>query len=255
MQKLKIKTGVSISLFDGIELLPYLVYHLRPFIDFINVVFSEESFYGFRASDTYINEVYGLLIDLEERGQIDSITLHKTGDSKNRLIEETNKRNSGLKTCLDFGVNLYWSSDIDEFYDAVALKNTIEKIKVGRYTNTYVHILDYLDYNKINDSRNDEYYIPFLSFITSDSKHGINDNTPCIVDSTRNLVHTVPEKHFVLHNIFAHHLRLVRKNLRAKYDTKIQGYHSEINDSLQFFRINQNEKFISTNKFDYLKYL
>ena len=40
------KLGVTYSLFDGEELLPFSILSIRPHVDYINVVFQEHSWFG-----------------------------------------------------------------------------------------------------------------------------------------------------------------------------------------------------------------
>lgn len=69
----KSKWGVSYSVFDGEELLEASLRNIRPHVDYINVIWQKESWYGAPANA----DLYPLLLKLKDAGLIDELIEYK----------------------------------------------------------------------------------------------------------------------------------------------------------------------------------
>ena len=67
------KWGVSYSVFDGIELLEHRIKSIRNSCDYVNVVYSDISWYGHKTDD----DILSILQDLKEKKLIDEIIYYK----------------------------------------------------------------------------------------------------------------------------------------------------------------------------------
>ncbi len=214
------KFGVSYVLFDGEELIEASVRNIRQNVEYINVVYSPKSYYGYDGNP----EIPNILRDLKNQGLIDEVIYFDHANARNKKERrklEIEKRNIGLKEAIKNGINYFMTMDTDEFYDSFALKIAQEKIVRQKITHSYVHILNYGSYpTQRYDKRKWEYYVPFFSKIDKKSKLGKNAKTPCLTDSTRQVSDCKYSKYYVLEDIFMHHMSRVRKNMDNKYETR-----------------------------------
>lgn len=217
---LNAKFGISYVLFDGEELFEASLKNVRPYVDYINVVYSPKSYYGYDGNP----QIPDILNDLENKKLIDEIIYfdHEVAQSKKKRRKlEVKKRNIGLNAAKKRGINYFMTMDTDEFYDPFAFKKAQEKIVTENITHSYVHILNYGSKpTQRYDKRKYEYYVPFFSKINRKSELGRNSKTPCLTDSTRQISDCRQSKYYVLEDIFMHHMSRVRKNVNFKYKTR-----------------------------------
>lgn len=107
-----IKWGVSYSVFDGIELLEESIKSIRDSVDYINVVYSNNSWFGEKSDE----DVYSRLKILQKKKLIDEIIFYNVNPSKSHIKNEMAKRNLGLKYAKEHKVNYFMTMDVDEFY-------------------------------------------------------------------------------------------------------------------------------------------
>jgi hypothetical protein len=245
------KFGVSFVVYDGEELLERAIECIRPVADYVNIVYSQKSYYGDDA-----NPKLGKLCEsLKTRGLVDEVIKYETAPIsktdparfEKRTAAEIEKRNAGLNAAKRAGCNYFMTMDTDEFYDADALRAAKTKIiKRPDWTHTFAHILNYgRDPTKRYDARKWEYYVPFFAKIDQNAKLGSNAHCPCLTDPTRNIAHSKNAKYYVLEDIFMHHFTRVRKKLDAKYSTR------NITAAVDDDWINKEENFITVP--DYFK--
>lgn len=219
-QNINPKFGISYVLFDGEELFEASLRNVRPFVDYINVIYSPKSYYGFDGNP----EIPNMLDTFVKNGLLDDIIVfeHKIIDSsEDRYRLEVEKRNLGLQIARKANVNYFMTMDTDEFYDQDAFKKAQQKIIANNITHSFVHILNYgSSPTRRYDKRKWEYYVPFFSKINSQSFLGENDKTPCLTDTTRQVSDCVSAKYYVLEDIFMHHMTRVRTDVNAKYITR-----------------------------------
>lgn len=239
------KFGVSFSVWDGEELLERAVECIRPVADYINIVWSDKSWYGVKGN----KDVEKICNSLKKRGLVDEVIKYETTsikkDDKDRLnkkrIEQTKKRNLGLNAAVESGCNYFMTMDTDEFYDKDALISAKNKIKNNPiWTHTFVHILNYgKDPTKRYDGRKWEYFVPFFAKVNKESKLGVNTEIPCMVDPTRCVLSDNNSNYRVLEDIFMHHFTRVRRKLDDKYKNRV------VSADIDKDWINKEEKFIN----------
>ena len=215
---MKNKFGVSIILYDGEELLLPCLKSIRPHVDYVNVVYSLKSYTGVPGNP----EIPNLLQKYKNMGLIDEIYEYKNVPQKNKQQQEIKKRMVGLNKAKLAHVNYFMFLDSDEFYDGFAVENAKKQIISNNITHSYVHILNYgKKPTQRYDRRKWEYYVPFFSRIHKWTKCGNNKKAPCLTDPTRQMVGIYfKSKHYVLENIFMHHMTRVRKNIDFKYKSR-----------------------------------
>lgn len=241
--KQKNKFGVSIILYDGEELLDACLKAIRPYVDYINIVYSLTSYTGKPGNAQLPN----LLKKYQKMYQIDEITEYNNAPNLSKHQQELRKRQAGLNMAKKANVNYFMFLDSDEFYDGFAIQNAKQIILDKKITHSYVHILNYgTSPIKRYDKRKWEYYVPFFSKINKYTKCGNNKRAPCLADPTRQMLSFgIKEKHYVLENIFMHHMTRVRKNVLSKYESR------NVNPNIDSDWINDEKGFITVpNYFD-----
>ena len=133
------KWGVSYSIFDGIELLEHSIKSIRNSCNYINVVYSNISWYGNKATW----DILSILKDLQERKLIDEIIYYEPNLTLSASENERKKRNLGLQFAKKAKVNYFMTMDADEFY----LQDEVEKAKryivKNHITHSFCNIVNY----------------------------------------------------------------------------------------------------------------
>jgi len=234
------KFGVSFALYDGEELLEAAAANIRPHADYINVVYSPESYYGQPGNPA----IPVMLKTLEKKGLIDEIITYKPKKfAENRPEKdalEREQRNVGLKAARKAKCDYFMSMDTDEFYDPAAVAKAKMKILRDGITHSFVHILNYGRLpTQLSNSRKWEYYVPFYAKLSSSTKLGEDeDRAPCLCTSMRLPSYSEGAKYYVLEDIFMHHYTRVRKNLADKYEIR------KVTDAVDADWINKEGGFI-----------
>ncbi|MCL2749358.1 MAG: glycosyltransferase [Alphaproteobacteria bacterium] len=221
------KFGISYSVYDGEELLEASIRHIRSFVDYICIVYSEKSWYGDAANPGLAKLVH----NLKQSGLVDEVIHYETNpvdkNSPQRLkfktAEQIKKRNVGLAAARKAGCDYFMTMDTDEFYDKAAFQKAQEFIRCNpKISHFFVHILNYgRSPTERYDGRKWEYFVPFFAKIRRNSMLGTNKKVPCVTDPTRNVSHHFGARYWVLSDIFMHHFTRVRKDLDNKYSARV----------------------------------
>ena len=209
----KIKWGVSYSVFNGIELLEKSIRSIRDSVDYINVVYSDTSWFGDKTEENILS----CLQDLKEKHLIDEIIFYKTNTSKSHYRNEVTKRNLGLKYAKKAKVNYFMTMDTDEFYESDKILKAKRYIINKGITHSYCNIIWYSILptrryiNQIGCS------IQFFCRINRFSKLANHKHNIALVDPTRVLKHQIGAKYFYLQQVEMHHMTYIRKDLIKKF--------------------------------------
>jgi hypothetical protein len=240
--------------YDGEELMERALECIRPAADYINIVYSEKSYYG-DAGNLNLGKLCESMIS---RGLADEVIHYETAPvakddpdrATKRLAAETEKRNAGLFAAQSAGCDYFMTMDTDEFYDARALAAEKQKIIAHpEWAQTFVHILNYgRDPTKRYDGRKWEYFVPFFAKIDNGSRlGGPGGDVPVLVDPTRCVHRARGGKIWVLDNIFMHHFTRVRHKLDDKYA------HRDVPKTIDADWIDDEENFITVPDYFGLK--
>lgn len=209
----KSKWGVSYSVFDGEELLEASIMAIRKDVDYINVVYQLESWFGNPANES----LYQNLKTLLDKGLIDELIEFKPDFSVNSDVNEINKRNVGLEYAKKQKIDYFMTMDVDEFYILSEFKNAKKYIVRNGITHSFCDIVNYGTLPTKRIISQTPSYIQFLTKIKRFSKlTAENRKVIAIVDPTRIFSHYFGAKYFFLSGIQMHHMTYVRKNISKK---------------------------------------
>lgn len=219
----KAKWGVSYSLFDGEELLEPSLLSIRDSVDYINVVYQKVSWVGQEATEN----IEELLKNLKEKGLIDEIIEYQINPNiENSFIQETIKRQLGLKHLVKAGCNYYLPMDVDEFYFKDELESAKNYILNNDIEYSFCCQVAYAlsPLEVIKNVHGHHCYVAFFSKVDSNSiLYGISSKNkrslPCLVDASRvlNPYDSKIRTYFFSH-IKMHHMSYVRNNLKRKFE-------------------------------------
>ncbi len=210
----KPKFCVSYSVFDGEELLEASIKSIRSQVDYINVVYQKISWRGSPCKETLLP----FLESLKEENLIDELIFFEPDLLDNPQNNEVKKRNIGLKAAIKAGGNYFMTMDCDEFYFADELALAKEIILREKITHSYCAQIRYGNKPTLRQVTNHKCcYVQFFSRIDKFSILGNNELAICRTDPTRKILERKNSKHFVIDQIFMHHMCDVRKNLNNKY--------------------------------------
>ena len=179
-----LKWGVSYSVFDGLELLEHSIKSIRNNCDYINVVYSDISWYGNKTD----MDILSLLKDLQTRNLIDEIIYYKPNLKMSAFANELSKRNLGLRFAKKAKIDYFMTMDADEFY----LQNEVEIAKRYIVKNKIAHsFCNIVNYSILPTQRflKTPSYIQFFSKLKRNSILEINKKIITIIDPTRQLNH------------------------------------------------------------------
>ena len=201
-------------MFDGEELLEPSLLNIRKQVDYINVVYSTQSWTG-----EYQNKgVVQVVQKLKDKGLIDEIIEFEPNQKLSPVKNETAKRNLGLAYAKKAGVDYFMTMDGDEFYDESELVKTKGDIIEKGVTHSYCPIINYGTLpTKLLKSNPAFFAVPFFSKIKWFSKLGPRKKSIALVDPTRNMSDYFGAKYFFFCNIAMHHMSRVRKDLNLKF--------------------------------------
>lgn len=200
--------------FDGIEILPFSIESIRKQVDEVIVVYSNTSNYG--ATADYIKELDALNVTLVN---------WEPNLDKRPIVNETSKRNYGLKIARSFGYTHFIMMDCDECYEPFEKKDGNFVCRLKTYIRKPTYQVD------------DHTLVPFIHRLTPDLCFGnfrtypfAYDGRDAHIDPTRrmNIIKDVE-----MSDVICHHFSWVRKdiNLKASNSTaKINVLRSEIFD-------------------------
>lgn len=244
------KLGISYVVFEGVELIESSINQIRPFVDYINIVYQKTSYYNdIKCSDN----LEPLICRLIDKGLIDEAILYEVDHSFPDLRRnEYIKRNIGLKYAKKNGCDYFMTMDCDEFYypdQFLKAKNLI--IKNG-YKATFCKFINYFKEPtyKMNNSTG---FVQFISKIEKDSKFSpFSLGSPVIVDPTR-FFSRVKNPYYIFSEkeVTMQHMCMVRKDILTKIksnsltnikapDDLLNGIEDKVEKVDNFFQININ---------------
>ncbi len=218
------KLGVSYIVFDGIELLEHSIKQIRKHVDFLHVIYQEQSWFGKKLPSEDLAE----LKKLERAGLIDRLSLFSAftplrDTSNNSIVTaksyERKKRQAGLDMCLREKCTHFLCMDVDEFYITEEFVKAKKIIKDKNLTATSVKFINYVNIPTRHRGM-DGSTVPFICRINPTCKMDKRFFSRC--DPTRGISNTGPKTsfyQFTHSEIKMHHMETVRKNLLLKYES------------------------------------
>jgi hypothetical protein len=210
------KFGVSYSVFDGEELLEASIRSIRSEVSYVNVVYQLISWRGNQAEENMLKT----LKDIQKEGLIDELIFWEPDLKKSPNVNETDKRNVGLRAAINAGVNYFMTMDCDEFYREDEVRRAKQIILEKEITHSYCKQIFYGDRPTLRIMSAEKCDLQFFCKVDKFSILGGNEFAPHRVDPTRKLLEREGSKHYFLNDIAMHHFRDLRKNkmaLRSKY--------------------------------------
>ena len=208
------KIGVSYSVWDGEELLEASINSIRICVDYVNVVWQKESWFGEPCSEM----LEELLMDLKEKGLINELILFEPNLRTASNANETKKRNIGLTAAKKANCTHFMTLDTDEFFRSDEFELAKQFILKHDITHSACNQLMYLTPTcRMSDPAG--FFAPFLYKITKDEKlvQGCYKNSPWLIDPTKQIPIKKNSKICFMHNVAMHHYDKVRKDLPKKY--------------------------------------
>jgi len=218
------KLGVCYNVFEGVELLEYAIQQIKEHVDYINVVYQEQSWFSHAMSKENLN----ILKSIKQRKLIDKLILfdsfkpmkHYSANNIDRSKKyETRKRDIGLSDCRSENCTHFLCCDVDEFYKPEEFMRAKNYIITNDIHTTAVDIIAYvnlpifrLDHQKLKSK------VPFICRIGPNSHHGVKFF--CLCDPTRGISLNVKNQKsliFPKNQILMHHMETIRKDVTLKY--------------------------------------
>ena len=207
------KFGVCYNLFDGEELLEDSINCIRNYVDYISVIYQTKSNWG----DDCSKDLVKILVDLKSRELIDDMVEYKNIEN-NPQINETNKRNLGIKLSIQNGCSHHMSLDCDEFFLTTEFENLIKYHKDNPDKITYLSLVPYYKDTKylVLSEKYDKLYIS--GFFPIKYIFILGYDSPVLTDPTRRVNLSNLNDIVILNKEFIkmHHLFYVRKDLYKK---------------------------------------
>jgi hypothetical protein len=214
------KLGIAYNIFDGEEMLPFTLRNLRPFAEFIVVIYQTTSNFGNKNPN-----LLPTLEKLKKEGLIDMLYLYEPkmeyekGSSvinwKSGTLNEIEKRNIGLKICRANGCDTYMTLDCDELYDPNEFRWAMFDFEMGGYDTSFTQLLTYYKLPTMQIEPPEDYYVPLFYKLKKDTKHEYFDTYPVHIDRTR-MVKAGYAKVYKREEIQMYHYAYVRNNLISK---------------------------------------
>ena len=213
------KLGISYNIFDGEEMLPFAIKNLRPFADFIVVVYQTTSNYG-----NENKKLFPVLQKLKDEGLINKLyhytpeLLYNEDNSLNWLSgtqNEIKKREIGLKICRANGCDTYMTLDCDELYDPEQFKFAMQDFEQGNYDTSFTLLLTYYKLPTMEIRPYEKWYQPLFYKIKKDTKFQMQDNYVVHIDRTK-MVKAGHTRIYKRDEIEQYHYAYVRHNLISK---------------------------------------
>lgn len=222
------KIGISINMWKGEEFLPHLIAQIKKHVGYVVVVYQDKSNFGEIREDfkpilkrmveyDFISEyvVYSPKTDVEEKYL--------------GIANELEKRNIGLKKCIENGCTHLFDCDTDEFYHTEQFEKAVKEVIEGGYDSSFAKMRTYYKYPDCVLKEVENYYVPFIYKIDENSKFEPIENIdfPVLTDGKRRIKSSHPLV-FNEDELMMHHYSYVRK---SKYDmlSKFNNASSRLN--------------------------
>ncbi len=206
--------GVSYSVFDCLELLEASIRSIREHVNYINVVYQTESWFGVPAA----KDLLPMLERLTKVGLIDELIEYKANPKINAGVQECKKRNIGLRAARRAGVNYFMTMDADEFYNGMEFESAKKNIIRQGITHSFCGITQYGVMPTKQIIASPPSFVHFMSKIGCFSHLNKNSKTICLTDPSRRLSRCslFCNKYYFLSGIQMHHYTYIRKNIVGK---------------------------------------
>ena len=176
------KLGICYNLFDGHELLEYVIDNSSKYTDFCCVVVQEVSNLG-KPIDT--EELYK---NISKCGKlIDKILIYVPNLNIDPHLNELEKRNMGIRCCRQEKCTHVMTADVDEFYNPEEVKYAKDRIEHGNFDGSACNMLEY--YRNTNHAFKtwDAFYVSFI-YKLNNRELILNTSFPVNVDPTRRML-------------------------------------------------------------------
>lgn len=230
--------AIYIVWFDGIEILPYSIESIRIHVDEVIVIYSNTSNYGNTVE--YGKELDALNVTL--------VNWEPT-NGKRPVVNETAKRNFGLKVARTFGFTHFIMMDCDECYDPVEFEQAkIEAERVNLVAPVKVYI------KKPTYQLPDHTLVPFITRLTDKLEFGSFRNYPFAYDKQHAHIDPTRRLNIVkgveMSKATMHHYSWVRKDIMKKANNstaKVNILKSDIFEDYQNAKPGYYSKFYRAN--------
>lgn len=196
------KLAAIYNVWDGVELLRGSMETMRCKVDVFIIVFQNISNFG---------EYYSPLTDIDLDGINQEVILkfYSPDTSLGGGINETNKRNIGIRAAREAGCTHFMLCDCDEYFQDFA--GGVEQYLASGKEGSACKILTYFKKPTLRFENFDNYYVPFIHQLKEDTTSG-HSRYPLYVDPTRRInckdVAVIEEP--------MHHFSYIRKNILRK---------------------------------------
>lgn len=205
------KLAASYNYFNGEEHFIASLLSIRDCVDFVSVVWQEESNSGEIITET----ARAVLEDAISKSLIDNVQLYQPNLNIPRKQNERNKRRLGLDLARELGASHFLSLDTDEFYRPEEFEEAKRQIIQHGWKSTSVS--SYMHVKRPIYRTLDTTNCCFITEIQKDTDIGVQD-FPCErVDSTRRMTscHS-SHHHFSVDVVAMYHMNAVRRDLSQK---------------------------------------
>jgi hypothetical protein len=212
------KLGVSYNVFyDSIELLEGSINRIRPYVDYINVMFQQVSNHNLKAEIDIVPH----LNYLKNCGKINDYFEYMKRSNMAPTPSEMDKRMAGIKHCEDVGCTHVMTMDSDEYYLPEQFSNAKEFIDSNNIKSSMCQLQTYWKTKNYRLKIPEAYYVPFIYRFEKGCvlKVGQLLIPGHAIDPTRGMFYTGNKSGchiFTRDKLQMHHLSFVRNNFRAK---------------------------------------
>lgn len=207
------KLGAFYNFFDGEELLEKSILSIRQNVDFVVVIFQQVSNFGNKGNPDNLK----LLRRLMKDKTINYYHLYLPDLDLMPVDNEINKRNLGLRLCLQNRCTHVLGMDADEFYMDKEFKYAKQLIEKKDYDSTACQMLTFYKKPIYQITPPEDYSVPFIVKIGIDSEYVKNSVYPVLIDPTRGF--REPPKNFYKFKrdeLQMYHMSYVRNNIISK---------------------------------------
>lgn len=202
--------GVTYNVYDGIELLQHSIDCIRPYVNYINVVWQDVSNCG-EHDDTVADQL------LKIKG-VDEFIFYNPNLTIPPKSNELIKRQIGYDRANDAGCQYWMNMDTDEMYIADEFTKAFATFVSGDYDSSACQMITYYKYWNKAIYPFETYYVPLFFKVDKKRKLG-NHRWDVVVDMTRKLEQG-KLKVFTREEIQMHHYSMIRKDFGKKIRNK-----------------------------------
>ena len=217
------KIGVTYSIFNGEEMLPYSIRCIRDNVDYINVVYQKKSWTGKDCSKSLFSE----LCKMKNDGLIDKIIEYKLPEKLplDKFSLVIKKKKLGINDLKKNKCTHILILDADELFIPKEFKAAKEYIIRNNITHSAMSIYDYKYFPEIRNRDISRYAVPFIFKLRFYSRLTNRHHMPCLVDDLRAVkFNRLFDRFYYFNTLFMHHMTGIRKNYEKKLESSINNY-------------------------------